>query len=330
MKNPIIKYLEKNQFITALVLILVGYFLVQIQGILLALFTSYIIMATLSPLVDFLIRYKIPRTLAVLLSFFLVIALLLLLIIPLVPFFIAQIQSLLAFFPQYVNQAVKILGVQVTSQAQSLISSELASLGSNAFSVTQQVFGGMLSLLMVLAVSFYLLIDMANIKRSITNLFPTSYHSRVERILTQIEDKLGAWLRGQILLSISIAFLTWVALTIIGLKFALPLALIAGILEIVPAIGPILSAIPGVIFALNQSPNTTIIVILAYVVVQVTENNILVPRIMERAVGLNPIVIILGIIIAGNLLGFAGALLAVPFMSMLVILFKNLRNSSKR
>jgi len=109
------------------------------------------------------------------------------------------------------------------------------------------------------------------------------------------------------------------------MPFALPLAVLAALLEIVPTIGPILAAIPAVIVAFTISPNMALIVVVIYVVVQVLENNLLVPRIMQRAVGLNPIVVIIGIIVGGQLLGIMGALLSVPFISLIVVIFKNVK-----
>ena len=141
---------------------------------------------------------------------------------------------------------------------------------------------------------------------------------------------MGAWFRGQIVLSFSIGFLTWISLLILGLPFALPLALLAGILEIVPTIGPIISAIPAVIIALNISPTMALLVVLLYIIIQLLENNILVPRIMEKAVGLNPIVIILGVIIGSKLMGIAGALLAVPFISLVVVVISSVRDNKRK
>jgi predicted PurR-regulated permease PerM len=162
------------------------------------------------------------------------------------------------------------------------------------------------------------------VTNSFVNIFPKNYRGKVFKTTRLIEDKLGSWLRGQIVLSFSIGFLTWIVLSLLGVSFALPLAVIAGILEIVPTIGPILSAIPAIIVALNISPLLALIVAVSYIFIQLFENNVLVPRIMQRAVGLNPIVIILSIIVGGKLLGVAGALLAIPFVSLIFVAYKNL------
>lgn len=324
MFNSFFKFLLKNQFIAGILFIAVVWLLFVLRGILLAFFISYIIMAALSPMVETLRRQRIPKTVAVVFTFFTAVALFLLLILPLVPFLVTQIQQLFKSFPLYLDQAASIVGVSLDVRGISqLIPPE--KLGDNAFAFAGGVFGGVFSVLTILAVSFYLLLDYDGFKTNIASLVPRKYRDEATSLINQINDKLGAWLRGQIILSILIGCFTWVLLTLIHMPFALPLAVLAALLEIVPTIGPILAAIPAVIVAFTISPNMAIIVIVAYIIIQVIENNLLVPRIMQKAVGLNPIAVIVGIIVGGQLLGIMGALLSVPFISLVVVIFKSVR-----
>lgn len=326
MTHPLLKYLAKNQFITALLIIAVCWAIYTLRFILIGLFFSYIIMAALSTPVEFLRKKRLPKYLAVTITYVFTIILLVSLIIPIVPFFASQIYSLLVRFPTYIDESAHVLGIKADpSQINTIISSEVGTISQNALDFTQKFFGGVFSLLTIIVVSFYLLIDRERIRKNLSDLFPSEYHRHAEATINQIEEKLGAWLRGQILLSLFIGVMSWTALTILGLEFALPLALIAGILEIAPTIGPILSAIPAIIVTLTVSPTMVIIVIFIYIVIQMIENNFLVPRIMERAVGLHPLIIIIGIIIGGELMGVIGALLSVPFISMLVIIFRSFK-----
>lgn len=320
------RYILQNQFLVTIIVVAIGWFILTMRDILIALFVSYILMAALSPSVEFLRRKGLPKALAVIIPYFATLAFLVLLIIPLIPFLASQVQSLFVRFPVYLNQAADLFGFDLNPvQINAFISSEFNSISRNAFDFTRRVFGGLFSALTILVVSFYLLIYHVRIRQNVVELFPRNSQEKVRLVLAQIEEKLGAWLRGQIVLSVSIGVLTYFALTILGLEFALPLALIAGMLEIVPTIGPIISAIPAVIVALSISPTMTLITIATYIVIQVLENNILVPKIMQKAVGLNPIIIILSIIIGNELIGVLGALLSIPFVSMLVILFNSLR-----
>lgn len=328
MTNPLIKYLRDNYFLSTILFIALGFFLLKIRDILIVIFVSYIIMASLSPFVDFLRERRIPNLIAALVSYLMVVLILTAIVFPLIPFFSQQIQSLALNFPIYLDRAASLFGINVDAeQLKSVISAEFDLIGKNLFVVTSRFFGGLFSLLAVFVISFYLLLDKKRIKNGIASLFPDLSQEKILTTFDLVEDKLGSWLRGQVLLSVIVGLLTWVALTLAGMDFALPLALLAGILEIVPTIGPIIAAIPAIIVALTISPSLAMFVIIVFIVIQVLENNILVPNIMHKAVGLNPIIIIIAVMIGAELIGVIGALLSIPFLSMLIIIIKNLKNS---
>lgn len=324
--DKLFKYLSQNHFLTAILVVIVGWFILEIKTILIALFIAYIVMAALSSFTDILKRKKFPNSLAVTIPFVGSLILLVLIIIPLIPFLLSQLQSLFINFPQYVDKASRFAGIQVDSSVlNSLITSDIDSIGKNALSFTTKVFGGIFSMLAVIVLSFYLLIDRDRLHKSLSSIFSKNSQEKAQNVMLFIEEKLGAWVRGQIVLSFSIGIATWIGLTLLGLPSALPLAVLAGILEIVPTIGPIISSIPAIIIALSISPTMALLVIILYIIIQLLENNVLVPKIMEKAVGLNPIIIILGVMIGSNILGVLGALLAVPFISTLVILYRSLK-----
>ena len=325
MRDQIVRYVLNNQVLSAILIVALAWLVIQIRDVLVALFISYILMAAIEPYVVFLRKNRIPKPIAVIVPYIVAIAGLLLIVITLLPFFIAQISLLFAIFPSYLNSDIRIFGAQINaSQINSFAAREFENLGRGAIELTGRVFGGVISAISIFAISFYLLLYRETVLKSFVVLFSGKMREKVENIALQAEDKLGSWLRGQLVLSGFIGILTWIILTVLGVDFALPLAVLAGMLEIVPTIGPIIAAIPAVIVALNTSPLLAGIVIVSYLFIQLLENNILVPRIMQRAVGLNPIVIILAIIIGGKLLGVAGALLAIPFISLLVVVYKNL------
>lgn len=281
-------------------------------------------MAALSPFSDFLVRKRVPRILSVIISYVITIAILVLLIFPLVPFFASQIQLLFANFPKYINQVAKIFNLSIdVGNVNNVFESDINAIGKNALNVTGKIFSGVFSILTVLVISFYLMLEREMLKKQFIILWPKKYQENVLKTIAQIENKIGLWVRGQLILSFAIGFSTWVGLTLLGLPFALPLALVAGILEIVPTIGPIISAVPAIILALTISPGIAISVVVFYILLQMLENNILVPKIMEKAVGLNPIVIIIGVLIGSKFLGILGALLAVPFIAMVLIIVKS-------
>ena len=164
--------------------------------------------------------------------------------------------------------------------------------------------------------------ERAKVDKLVGQMF-VGHELRASRIMIRIEEKLGSWLRGQIVLSFIIGGLVYIALAIPGVPFALPLAIIAGILEVVPVIGPIISAIPAILIAFTSSPILAAYVAIAFFVIQQLENSLIVPQVMNKAVGLNPLIVILAVAIGGKLLGISGALLAVPITVVIQILIED-------
>lgn len=317
-------YLIKNQVLFALFLVAFFWFVIEIRDIIVSIFLSYIIMASVLPLVNYLRGKGFPKILAVLIPYFAIVTAIFLLILPLVPFVISQIQSLLTQFPKFLDSSANTFSVTIDpDQLQKYLNNEANELGKNAVNVTTKVFGGLFSIITIFVVSFYLLMYHSSFKTGLAHLFQKQYREHVLRVVDQVNYKLGAWLRGQVILCFFIGLLSWIGLTILGLPYALPLALMAGLLEVIPTIGPILSAIPAIIIALTISPTLALAVVVLYLLIQALENQVLVPKVMERAVGLNPVVVILGVMIGANLMGVAGALLAIPFISFIMVIFNS-------
>lgn len=324
MVQRLYHYLLKNQVIFALFLVVAGWLVFQTRSILASIFIAYIINTALLPFVHYLKRKRFPHFFAAFVPFVSMLLILTLIIFPLVPFLIDQITSLIIGLPEFLGESATILGFEVdVLSLRETLTSELSAIGRNAFNVTSRVFGGVFSLLTIMVVSFYLVLYHDKFKENIAALFHRNERERVLNTLNKVDETLGAWLRGQVVLSLVIGFMTWTVLSILGLPFALPLAIIAGLLEIVPTLGPIIASIPAIIVAFTVSPTMAIIIALVYVVIQLLENNILVPKIMQRAVGLNPVVVITAVMIGANLMGVMGALLSIPFVSFLIVLFNS-------
>lgn len=315
----------------ALFLIALCWFFVQIKDIIVSIFLSYIIMAAVLPVVEFLRRKRFPKILAVLIPYLGITVAIFLLILPLVPFVIDQIASLITQFPKLLDQSATTFHITVDPRdVQSHINNQIDTIGQNALDFTTKFFGGVFSIITIFVVSFYLLMYSDAFKKFMANLFHDNKHDFVMKALDRVNDKLGAWLRGQIVLMIFIGFFSWVGLSLLGVPYALPLALMAGLLEILPTIGPIISAIPAIIVALTISPTMAVAVVVLYMLIQMLENQILVPKIMEKAVGLNPVIVILGVMIGANLMGIAGALLAIPFISFIIVIYNSFKNLDEK
>jgi len=325
--RTLLSYLHKNQFVAALFIIVLGLFFIRIKEILIILFISYIVMTAFRPAVLFLNKKKLPYVLSVLVPYIIFCIFLIILILPLFPFFAAQIQSLANNFPVFLEKSSQAVGFKIDySNVDSSINSFFRTVGGNLFSITGQVFGGIISVTTIIVVSFYLLLYHDRFEKLIVHLFPQDKEEQARETFLKIEEKLGKWLRGQLVLSLLIGVLSWIFLTLIGIEYALPLAFIAGLLEIIPMIGPVIAAVPAIIVALTISPGLAVTVIIGYIVIQTIESNIFVPKIMQSAVGLNPVIIITAILVGSNFLGVWGALLSVPFVSVITIILSEFKD----
>jgi predicted PurR-regulated permease PerM len=327
MLHQFFNYLVRNQVILALFLIALGWLVIILKEIIVSIFLAYILMAAVLPIVKYLESKKFPKIIAVLIPYFGILIAIFLLVLPLVPFVAAQIQSLIKNIPGFLDRSADSFGLAINrSQIENYLNTELETLGKSAVNVTTKVFGGLFSVITVFIVSLYLLLYEDKFKKFIAHLFYKDVLDLALETVDKVNYKLGAWFRGQIQLCFLIGLLSWIGLTILGLPFALPLALLAGILEIIPTLGPIISSIPAIIIAFTISPTMAITVIALYILIQALENQVIVPKVMQKAVGLNPVVVILGIMIGTKLMGIAGALLAIPFISFIIVIFNSLES----
>lgn len=280
--------------------------LFHILDIILLFFVAFILMSALNPLVERLRRWKVPKILAVVLVFSLALGVIATLLTAGLSPLVSQTGNLIQRLGETINTLL-----QTNIVDQSVIQQEVSKISTQAVSFTVNLFKNLISWISVLVITIYMLFDREKMENYVTSFFGER-HEKVKELLRKIEDKLGAWLHGQIALSAVVGTLVYIGLFLLGVEFALPLAIIAGLLEVVPVIGPIISSIPAILIGLTVSPLFAALIGGLYLLVQQIENQIIVPQVMRRAVGINPLLVILAVSIGGRLLGIAGALLAVP------------------
>lgn len=308
-------------FIAVFILTLWAIYL--IRDLLLILFVAIILMSALSPLVNFFVQIKLPKSLSIALTYIIIIGILsgttAFVLQPLVE----ESSRLVVSLPQLSGQILNIANID-----RSVFQSELTTLSKNAFTITLRLFDNLLTIIFLLVFTFYLLLERNNLEYRIASFF-IGREERIKKLIVRIEEKLGGWLRGQLVLSVIIGLLSYIGLTVLNIPYALPLSIIAGVLEVIPVIGPIISAIPAVLIAATISSLLGFGVAALYFIIQQLENHLIVPQVMKRAVGLNPLMVILAIAIGSRLLGFAGALLAVPLIVVLQIIVTEIINERK-
>ncbi len=308
-------------FITAFLLGL--WLLYLIRDLLLILFVALILMSALAPAVRFFEKIKLAKALGIAISYIIIISILVGVLFTFLPSLIEQSSHLAVNLPPMVGQFFNIANIDRT-----VFQSELSSLSRNLLSITLGLFDNLLTIIFLLVMTFYLLLERDNLETRTAALF-VGREDRIRKLIVKIEEKLGAWLRGQLALSLIIGVMSYIGLVVLGIPYALPLALLAGALEIVPVIGPIISSLPSIVIALTVSPVLAIATAAMFFVIQQAENHFIVPQVMKRAVGLNPLIVILAIAIGGRVLGFAGALLAVPIAVVIQIIVMEVIESKK-
>jgi len=305
-----------------------------VRDIIAILFTSVVIAAALNRTVDRLQKRKVPRSLSVILIYLILISVIAMSIYLLIPPITTQIRELSSQFPDLYDKFIpRILGVEgfslreeFVSGTQGLLSSlgdNITSAGRTVFSMLGTIFGGIISAIAVLALSFYLIVQENALKNFIRLCVPKRRSPYIIDLIDRINGKIGRWLSGQIILCVVVGVFSFLGLWLLGVRYALVLAIFAGLTEVIPYIGPIVGAIPAIFLAFIQSPFLALFVVILYFIVQQLENHVFVPKIMQKAIGLNPVVVICALLIGGKLAGILGMILAVPVAAGISVFVKD-------
>jgi predicted PurR-regulated permease PerM len=318
-----------------------------VRGVLLLLYISGLLAIGFSPIVRIIERQKLlpigtrrfPRWLAILILYLAILGTFAAIIALVFPPLVDQAQQLGAALPGMFErgQAYLISKGILTEHLTFREAVERApgaggsqAVGRTVLSAVVGVAGGVFGLVTILILTFYFLVEANSLRGTLLRLFPRPDRPRVDAAARAITTKVSAWLGGQLLLAGIIGSTSALGLWALGIPFFYVLALLSAIGELIPVVGPILSAIPAVAVAATVSLNKVLLVIVFFVVQQQFENHVLVPKVMERQVGVSPVAVIVALLIGGNLLGIPGAILAVPTVAILQVLFSEWLGSPDR
>lgn len=184
--------------------------------------------------------------------------------------------------------------------------------------------GGLFGFVSILLLTFYLLVESQGVFDLFVRLFKPGNRNRATEVAERVSMKVSAWLNGQLLLGLTIGVTSAIGLALLGVPYFYVLAVICGIGEMIPMVGPVLSAVPAILVALTISPSLALAVAVFFMVQQAIENNILVPKVLGQQVGLSAVTVIISLTIGSELLGIVGALLAVPTAAILQVLVEEL------
>ncbi len=306
------------------------WFLYVVRDVVILLILAVIIAAALRPLIDAAEKLCLPRAIsvaAVYLVFFTIVSVLVAVIVPTIS---TQLQGLAVQLSAMVtalqNSAIGALFGLDRMAHETLFSNLGASLSGSVgdiFSRTASVFSALIATLATLSMAFYMSLQRDGIKRFVVSLAPRQHQKYVTSLVTRIQESFGRWMAGQLVTMVFVGVLYYAILSLLGVPYALVLAVLGGVLEIVPYLGPVMSVIPAALLGFAASPMTGIGVLIGYMVVNLVENHVLIPQIMNKAVGLNPVAVILALLIGAKVAGLIGVIIAVPLAGALSLFIKD-------
>lgn len=304
------------------------YFLWYIRDLLFSLLIAFILMSALRPAAAYLVRKQVPRGLAVGLVYLGFVLVFIALVSIIIPPIVTETSSLIRNLPIIIQQALP----QNTAIADLSQWTQFLPNATNIFGFITGVFSNTLFVLTTFFFSLYFLLEENLFDRFLHKYIHKSLADKIVSALITAEKRMTSWFWGEIALMTVVGVLTYLGLTIIGIRYALPLAVLAGLLEVVPNVGPVISAIPAILLGFGYSYFSGFSALALYIIVQQLENHLIVPLIMRKAVGINPVITLLALLIGGRVGGVLGLLLAIPiilFFETVIGEFFDLPKSSK-
>ncbi|HEY2128216.1 MAG TPA: AI-2E family transporter [Streptosporangiaceae bacterium] len=292
------------------------------RAVLIRVLIALFIAISLDPAVRMLTRRGMRRGLAVLIIFLAAGGLVAAFLVSVIPALVHQFDALVRDFPGYLaslqDRSARFRGLsdrfQLTSRIQDLLANLPGQLGSGLLGLTRRLFGALFSTLTVLVLTIYFMADLPRLRHGVMRLFPHQHRARFGRIADVMVDKVGDYMIGNLLISLAAGLASFAVLEALGVPFAVPLAFVVALCDLIPMIGVALGAVVCVLAALLTTElwPTTVIVALFFVAYQQLENYLIAPRILRHTVSLSAAAVLLASLIGGTVLGLVGALMAIP------------------
>lgn len=334
-KNIIIS-ITSGSILKVLILAVVAWLLYMLRDTVAVILTAVVIASAVEPAARWFEDRRVPRVFGVLFVYLIASLILGAVFVFIFPPVLGDLSGFTETIPGYLNKPFESATFSsfITSIPESLsvaisdltkvLEASSGKITSGFFQAVASVFGGALSFVLIVVISFYLSVQKDGLENFLRVITPDSEEQYVIQIWRRAERKIGLWLQGQILLGVLVGILVYLGLTILGVKYALVFAIIAAIFELIPIFGPIMASIPAIGVAFLQSPTLGIMTIGLYLIIQQFENHLIYPLVVKKIIGIPPIIVILALIIGGELGGFFGVLLAIPVATVLMELSKDI------
>jgi predicted PurR-regulated permease PerM len=287
------------------------------RRVLLGLFLAIVISSGLEFMVNFLEKRGLPRTLGVIVVFLVCVFIVTITIYSVVPLILVDASTITSGLTKLVQSSLlaPLVSANATQTLNTFISNfstQFLSNGSSPLSAFSNIVGGIVLTLSIFITSFYLSLSRDGVERFIRAMVPADYEETTLRIYARSRRRIGVWFRTQILLSVIMAFLVIVTLLILKVHYAFFLGILAGLFELVPFVGPILSGSVAVLSALTTSPTLAIYTLIAFLILHQIENHVLVPLLVGHSVGMHPVIVLVALLIGIEVGGLLGILISVP------------------
>lgn len=340
--GPKIISISNGTIIRFLFFVLLIVFIYAIRDVVAIVFVSIVIASGVRPAAHLLQKYYFPKALSVIFIYLIVFLMLGSIFYLVIPPLFSEVtdflntgheslrnlpEKLIPGFYNKVNGSNSFSGI--LQQLMDSLEKLLPEATQGFFGTVTAVFGGFVSFILIIVISFYLSVQEGGIENFLRIISPAQYEKYVLSLWDRTQNKISKWFRGQLFLGIIVAALVYVGLTIFQIKYALSLALIAGIFELIPIFGPILSSIPAIIIALLDEPWKGLAILFLYIVIQQLENHVIFPLVMRKVIGIPSIIVILALLVGSKLAGFFGLLLSVPVAVVLMEIFNDIAEKKK-
>lgn len=323
MENEKILDISAKTVIKLSLAVIFFYFLYVLKDILMWLLFAVIISILFEPAIDFLQKKKIPRIFGSIIVYALIFGILSVFIWLIVPIFSSEAREFIESFPSYfekISPLMKKLGFQAFENLEVFMKSFeniLGAMGANIFNVLFAVFGGIFATLFVIITAIFLSIDEKVIERSLILLFPKKYENFALQVWTKSQKKVAGWFLARIISCLFVGLASYVAFLTFNVKYSLILALLAGVFNFIPYIGPLLTTILLFLVVFPAEAMKAIFVLISFILIQQIDNYILCPILMKKIVNIPPALVIISLAVGGRLWGFLGALLIIPLAGIL-------------
>lgn len=316
--------------------ILVFYTLYSIKDILVSIIFALVISILFNPVINFLESKRIPRVVGTIFVYVSVFALLSLLLYWTVPIFVFEIQQFAQLFPQYFGKLslpLRGLGLEAFENFETFtlaLQDWLVQASSSIFGVIISIFGGIFSTVTIFAIAIFFSIEEKEVKRAIEALSPKSSEGYFQDLWQRCQNKTAAWFGTRILSSLFVGLSLYVALNVLDVNYASMLSLFAGVMDIIPVLGPIFAGTIITVLAALDSWVKALFVLMTFILIQQIEGNIITPILTRRLVGLPAILVLISLLIGARLAGVLGAVLAIPLTSIIYEFLKDFLRERKK